>query len=252
MSRANEILRSYVRLVARLSGAVLVSLYVPPVAGEDDEILIHEGRIGPLPELADAAAAAESLRRLGASGTAEDDSKGLLAGGNAEGLLYRIPLRWLMPRAEEDAAGPLRRRGDRTPAPELTTLIGLRFERESGARGRDLLWFATAADALSDEGWWKEFLGLAAGFAAHARTVSKTTFDQVTELPERANFQAELEVALAQVQAGDLPAVLLLLGPDDFGWVNDRLDRRLGDQVLREIATVLAAGLRSQDHVARY
>jgi len=252
MSRANEILRSYVRLVARLSGAVSVSLYVPPLAGEDQEILIHEGRIGPLPELADPAAAAESHRRLGANETAEDDSKGLLAGGNAEGLLYRIPLRWLMPRAEEDAAGPLRRKGDRAPAPELTTLIGLRFERDSGAKGRDLLWFATAADALSDEGWWKEFLGLAAGFAAHARTVSKTTFDQVTELPERATFQAELEAALAQVQAGDLPAVLLLLGPDDFGWVNDRLDRRSGDQVLREIATVLAAGLRSQDHVARY
>ena len=252
MSRANEILRSYVRLVARLSGAVSVSLYVPPVAGEDDEILIHEGRIGPLPELADAAAAAESLRRLGASGTGEDDSKGLLAGGNADGLLYRIPLRWLMPRSDEDAAGPLRRRRDRTPPPELTTLIGLRFERESGVRGRDLLWFATAADALSDEGWWKEFLGLAAGFAAHARAVSKTTFDQVTELPERANFQAELEMALAQIQAGGLPAVLLLLGPDDFGWVNDRLDRRSGDQVLREIATVLLAGLRSEDHVARY
>ncbi len=52
MSRANEILRSYVRLVARLSGAVSVSLYVPPVGG-DPEMLIHEGRLGPLPELAE-------------------------------------------------------------------------------------------------------------------------------------------------------------------------------------------------------
>ena len=249
MSRANEILRSYVRLVARLSGAVSVSLYVPPVGG-DAEMLIHEGRLGPLPELADPAAAAESHRRLGAG--PEDDGKGLLAGGNAEGLVYRIPLRWLMPKPEEDPAGLHRRKGDRAPVPELTTLIGLRFDRDSAGNGRDLLWFATAADALSDEGWWKEFLGLAAGFAAHARSVSRTALDQVTELPERANFQAELEATLAQAQELALPAALLLLGPDDFGWVNDRLDRRSGDQVLREIATVLRANLRSEDHVARY
>jgi PleD family two-component response regulator len=49
-------------------------------------------------------------------------------------------------------------------------------------------------------------------------------FDQVTELPERANFQATLEAALARVEEKSRPAVLLLLGPDDFGWVNDRLD----------------------------
>ena len=251
MSRAHEILRSYVRLVARLSGAASVSLYVPAVAGEP-EMLIHEGQLGPLPELADAETARESQRRLGDQPAAEDDSKGRLAGGNAEGLLYRIPLRWLIPRPEEDAAGPQRRKGDRSPPVELTTLIGLRFDRDSAGGGRDLLWFATAADALSDEGWWKEFLGLAAGFASHARTVSRTAFDHVTELPDRASFQVELEAAIAQVQERGLSAILLLLGPDDFGWVNERLDRRSGDQVLREIATVLRAGLRSQDLVARY
>ncbi|PYQ06416.1 MAG: hypothetical protein DMF83_12350 [Acidobacteria bacterium] len=251
MSKANEILRSYVRLVARLSGAASVSLYVPPAAGEQG-ILIHEGRLGPLPELADPEAAAESDRRLGADLPGEDDAKGRLAGGSAEGLLYRIPLRWLMPRVEEEAAGPQRRKADRAPSPELATLIGLRFDRDAAGGGRDLLWFATTADALSDEGWWKGFLGLAAGFAAHARTVARTAFDQVTELPERASFQAELEAALAYVQESARPAVLLLLSPDDFGWVNERLDRRSGDEVLREIATGLRDGLRSQDHVARY
>jgi hypothetical protein len=76
-------------------------------------------------------------------------------------------------------------------------------------------------------------------------------FDQVTELPERATFQAALEAALVHVQEKSRPAVLLLLGPDDFGWVNDRLDRRAGDLVLREIATVLRGGLRTHDHIAR-
>src|SRR5258706_1382616 len=158
MSEATDILRSYVRLVERLSGAASVSLYVPPGPGGD-----------------------ASARRQ-------------------DGLLY----------------------------------------------------FPTAADTLSDEAWWKNLLGLAAACAAHARTVPRTLFDQVTGLPERPEFQAELESALVQAEEGKVSTVLVLLGPDDFGWVNERLDRRSGDLVLREIATGLRASLRSHDHVARY
>ena len=55
MSEATDILRSYVRLVERLSGAAAVSLYVPPGAGGEREILLHEGRLDPVPELADEA-----------------------------------------------------------------------------------------------------------------------------------------------------------------------------------------------------
>ena len=63
MSEANDILRSYICLVGRLSGADSVSLYVPPGPGGEREILIHEGRIPPLPELADAERASEFHRR---------------------------------------------------------------------------------------------------------------------------------------------------------------------------------------------
>ena len=82
--------------------------------------------------------------------------------------------------------------------------------------------------------------------------MSRTLFDQVTGLPQRPEFQAELEAALAEAVDRKLPAVLILLGPDNFGWVNERLDRRSGDLVLGEIATALRASLRSRDHVARY
>src|SRR5438093_662233 len=109
MSDAIEILRSYVRLVARLSGAGAVSLYVPPGSDTDPEILVHDGHLAPLPELADAASAAELHRRLGAEPSEDDDSKGL-ATQSAEGILYRIPLRWVMSRPEEEAAGPKRRK----------------------------------------------------------------------------------------------------------------------------------------------
>jgi hydrogenase-4 transcriptional activator len=249
MSEAGEILQSYMRLVARLSGAVSVSLYVPPPVSGARSILIHDGRLGPLPELADEEAAAEFHRRAAIHPSAHD-GKGCLPSGSPGGILYRIPLRSVLSRADEEAGGPERRKRD--VRPQLTAWIGLRFERDDAGESRDLLWFATAADALNDEGWWQGFFGLAAAFAGHARAVSRMVFDQVTELPERANFQTELGAALAHVERKRVPAVLLLLGPDDFGWVNDRLDRRTGDQVLREIATVLRGGLRGHDHVARY
>ncbi len=130
--------------------------------------------------------------------------------------------------------------------------VGLRFdgpEALARAQGTGIPW---APNAVGDERWLKAFLGLGAAFAVHTRAVSRRLFDQVTGLPERREFQAELEAALASGAGTGRPVVLLLLGPDDFGWVNDRLDRRSGDRVLREIATGLRSALRNQDHVARY
>jgi hypothetical protein len=248
MSDATEILRSYVRLVGRFSGAGSVSLYVPPGGAGEREILICEGPLDPVRELADTDAAAEVHGRPAEPALPEGPL--CLASESAGGVLYRIPLRVVS--RSEDEAGPERRRSDAKPHHELTVWMGLRFQDDSSGGGRDLLWFATAIDALSDEPWWESFLGLAAAFAAHTRTVSRTLFDQVTDLPDRAHFLGEIEAALGHVQEKMRPAALLLLGPDDFGWVNERLDRRSGDQVLREVALVLRAGLRSGDHVARY
>ena len=248
MREAGEILQSYMGLLARLTGASSVSVYVPPAVSGAREVLVHEGAVGPLPELGDADKAAELHQRFGAEETA---GKGYLARCDAQGLLYRIPLRWATSRGEEQTSSTERRKRDGNPA-ELTAWVGLRFEPDGSDPSRKRPWLAADDDAIRDESCWKGFFALAAAFADHARSVSRLVFDQVTELPERATFQAALEAALVHVKEKSRPAVLLLLGPDDFGWVNDRLDRRAGDLVLREIATVLRAGLRTHDHVARY
>jgi diguanylate cyclase (GGDEF)-like protein len=251
MSEATDILRSYVRLVERLSGAASVSLYVPPGASGEREILLHEGRLGPLPELADEAAASELHHRFGDTHGEPDEGAMRLPSRDPDGVLYRIPLGWVL--SKEDASGRNRRKRDARSRTEVAAWTGLRFDPATTARRQDgLLQFPTATDTLSDDRWWKNFLGLAAAFASHARTVSRTLFDQVTGLPQRPEFQAELEVALAEAVERKLPAMLILLGPDNFGWVNERLDRRSGDLVLGEIATALRASLRSRDHVARY
>ena len=251
MSEATDILRSYVRLVERLSGAASVSLYVPPGASGEREILIHEGRLGALPELLDEAAAAELHHRYAEAHGDPEEGAVRLPSRDADGVLYRIPLGWVL--SKEDGSAPDRRKRDARSRLELTAWTGLRFDPETAARRRDgLLQFPTAAETLGDDHWWKNFLGLAAAFAAHARTVSRTLFDQVTGLPQRPEFQAELDVALLEAVDRKLHAVLILLGPDNFGWVNERLDRRSGDLVLGEIAAALRTSLRSRDHVARY
>ena len=117
------------------------------------------------------------------------------------------------PAALGDAAnGRGGRRSGETPARGPPLRPG-RLDRDAvredtqGAPRDGLLWVPdAAADALSDEHWWKGFLGVAAAFAAHSRTVSRSLFDHVTGLPDRAEFQAELEVALARAQETRRPA----------------------------------------------
>ncbi len=248
MSEAGEILQSYLGLLARLTGAASVSLYVPPAVSGGRDVLVHDGILSPLAELEDAEAAAELHRRFAGDAST---GNGCLVRSDDEGLLYRIPLRWATSRGEDEAASPERRKRDGERG-ERAAWVGLRFAPDGGEGGRDRPWLTAATAAVRDESWWKGFFALAAAFADHARSVSRLVFDEVTELPERSNFQAALETALAHVRERSRPAVLLLLGPDDFGWVNDRLDRRAGDQVLREVATVLRGGLRTHDHIARY
>jgi diguanylate cyclase (GGDEF)-like protein len=253
VSEASEILRSYVRLVERVSGGGSVCLYVPPGPGGEREILIQHGRLEPVPELRDVQSAAEFHRGLGSQEDGRDGGALRLRSRIPDGVLYRVPLGWVILRPEDEGPGPERRKRDARPPVDLAAWIGLRFGPEAVAgRSEGLPWFPGGSGALDDEGWWRSFLGLAAAFATHARTLSRTVSDNVTGLPDRAEFQAELEGALADAREMRMPAVLMLLAPDDVGWVNERIDRGSGDRVLREVATDLRAGLRSHDHVARY
>jgi hypothetical protein len=88
---ATDILRAYARLVGRLTGARAVSLYVPSAAGSGREILIHEGPLPPLPELADAHAADGLARRIAAAPAGEAASL-IVRSVEATGVLYNCGL----------------------------------------------------------------------------------------------------------------------------------------------------------------
>ena len=72
-------------------------------------------------------------------------------------------------------------------------------------------------------------------------------YDEVTGLPNRTLFRAQVDAALA---AGDMGAVVLLLDVDHFKEVNDALGHELGDELLQGIGERLA-GLCEDEIAAR-
>jgi diguanylate cyclase (GGDEF)-like protein len=74
--------------------------------------------------------------------------------------------------------------------------------------------------------------------------------DSLTELLNRASFEAELATAVASAKAGTHHA-LLYLELDQFKLVNDTCGHPAGDALLRRLATILTDGVRRSDVLAR-
>ncbi|HET9314328.1 MAG TPA: sigma 54-interacting transcriptional regulator, partial [Vicinamibacteria bacterium] len=99
---------------------------------------------------------------------------------------------------------------------------------------------------------WAWLLGFAGVLARHSRRVSQILDDPVTGLPSRAEFQVDLERAVDAALEDDRALTLLMINPNDFNALNDRMSREDADQVVREIAERLRACHRRSDQVARY
>ncbi len=78
-----------------------------------------------------------------------------------------------------------------------------------------------------------------------------STTDELTGLHNRRYFFAEGESMLARASRYQQPISLLLLDVDYFKRINDRWGHAVGDRVLRMIAGVLRAEVRTGDLVAR-
>jgi diguanylate cyclase (GGDEF)-like protein len=77
------------------------------------------------------------------------------------------------------------------------------------------------------------------------------THDQLTGLPNRTLFRDRLGQAAAAARRDGLPLAVLALDLDRFKETNDTLGHAAGDELLRQVAQRLAAGVRESDTVAR-
>jgi diguanylate cyclase (GGDEF)-like protein len=75
--------------------------------------------------------------------------------------------------------------------------------------------------------------------------------DYLTRLPNRSQAVRQIEAALFRAQRAGSMIGLLFIDLDHFKIVNDTFGHRAGDEVLREVATRMAAQVRGGDMVAR-
>jgi diguanylate cyclase (GGDEF)-like protein/PAS domain S-box-containing protein len=75
--------------------------------------------------------------------------------------------------------------------------------------------------------------------------------DQLTGIANRELLQQSLDDALKSAQDRREPLAVIFLDVDDFKSINDRYGHAAGDEVLRELATRLRAGVRTGDQVGR-
>jgi diguanylate cyclase (GGDEF)-like protein len=76
-------------------------------------------------------------------------------------------------------------------------------------------------------------------------------FDDLTQLPNRANFLGNLERHLIDAGKTRKPFSLLFIDLDDFKEINDTQGHSVGDEVLIEVARRLKENLKPQEMVAR-
>jgi diguanylate cyclase (GGDEF)-like protein len=76
--------------------------------------------------------------------------------------------------------------------------------------------------------------------------------DPLTGLPNRALFNDRLGLAMRQADRNGLRLAVLFLDLDRFKRINDTLGHAAGDELLRQVALRLAAGLRHCDTLSRH
>lgn len=101
----------------------------------------------------------------------------------------------------------------------------------------------------------RDFAGLAATAIANAEDRARLTAmaanDALTGLPNRRVFKDRLQAEVSRASRHGRAVAIALIDIDRFAEANDRCGDAIGDQILREAATLLRSSLRGADLVAR-
>ncbi|MCL5972426.1 MAG: diguanylate cyclase [Firmicutes bacterium] len=76
--------------------------------------------------------------------------------------------------------------------------------------------------------------------------------DPLTELRNRRYMTMKIDEEMARVTRSQRVFSLILVDIDHFKKVNDQYGHECGDQVLKQVSEALRAGIREQDHLARW
>jgi diguanylate cyclase (GGDEF)-like protein len=86
----------------------------------------------------------------------------------------------------------------------------------------------------------------------HAAVNRQARSDVLTKLPNRRALDERLDKAIAQSIDTENPFSVVMMDLDGFKNINDTYGHWVGDEVLRQVATLMEKSLRSTDFLARY
>ncbi|MCM2317015.1 MAG: GGDEF domain-containing protein [Thermoanaerobaculia bacterium] len=122
-----------------------------------------------------------------------------------------------------------------------TRALNARFQREY----RELVALRSELEARVEDRT-RELERLALKFELSSRT------DELTGLPNRRGFLDAAQIELARARRSGRPLSIVMADIDHFKHVNDRFGHAGGDIVLRSVASVLRASIRTEDLAARW
>jgi diguanylate cyclase (GGDEF)-like protein len=86
----------------------------------------------------------------------------------------------------------------------------------------------------------------------NSQLVELATVDELTGVKNRRRFREDLELLFAQADRQGSPLSVLMVDIDHFKQYNDTFGHPAGDEVLRQVGTILRKYVRAHDVVARY
>ncbi len=258
--RMLDSLQTYLEMIRHAAGAVTGSLYIPAPGGSDaNSFLCHLGAIPPVPELQDEETATGFIQ--GRPEAAAGDPAAVVEISNssaANSRLLTIRVDTLMQCLETTHRSPpgadRRQHGQVWSGVEGARLwLGLRWQEasdlilETGVHDLEKIpELPSAAANLIRQ------LALSAPMAWAFHWCAAWHQDSLSRMPGRTELQSLLSQLFRQSIEQARPMGLLLINPDDFATVNQRLGRKRGDAVLTEVAERLGSTLRHYDMAFRY
>jgi diguanylate cyclase (GGDEF)-like protein/putative nucleotidyltransferase with HDIG domain len=86
----------------------------------------------------------------------------------------------------------------------------------------------------------------------HAQAESNALTDPLTGLPNARALHVRFDQEVARARRNNQPFQVIMLDLDDFKIVNDSFGHKIGDRMLREVASLIQSQLREYDFLARY
>jgi len=137
--------------------------------------------------------------------------------------------------------------------------LTLRLPREYAvdADSGEMRWFEVSFASLEEVDLRQpnrsivQFIDVTEAREMSTRLLFQAGHDELTGLINRREFEARLEIALDNSRESGVPHAVCYFDLDQFKVVNDTCGHAAGDQLLKQIASTLAATVRKTDTIAR-